>query len=156
MSSHPALTTSLEKLLDADPSLQAALRRSQDVDKAVEVVLAAAGRHGIDLDAAELAARLQTLDSLQRLVNTDTSLLEELKKAEEVEEAVEVILASARRHRIELNIDDLSVHLRTVAEDATNMELTDDQLSDVTGGVGLPLGTLVGGAIASALGGTTR
>ena len=58
MSPNTELAQHLEKLMQLEPALAQALENAESLDQAVETALAAAGRHGITLDAAALARLL--------------------------------------------------------------------------------------------------
>lgn len=147
MRTHAALSASLEKLLEADPSIQARLREEMDVHLIEESILSAARRHHIQIDEAELAAWLQTLDTLHKLSRIDASLLHDLETAADIEGVSSVIANAAQRHKMPLSIEALKAQLRAVHDNPTDGELSDEQLADVTGGLGLLVGGLLAGAV---------
>ncbi len=59
MTSTTNASATFDALLNADPGLEAALRRATDLTQFVQIVASSAERHGMALDADALQAQLQ-------------------------------------------------------------------------------------------------
>lgn len=137
MSMSPCISTHLTKLVEADPGLSQKLQKIDGMDEAVELMMASAKRHDIDLDADQLSASLRVTVNLAKLTELEPSLLKTLQEADDADQALRLILPLAERHGVELDRNMLASQLAHVASKDKTLELTDQELSHISGGINL-------------------
>jgi len=71
---------------------------------------------------------------LQKLINVDPALAQQLQQAESLDQVVECIRGAADRHGVVLNAENLADQLREMTAKAAAGELTDEELAGVDGG----------------------
>jgi len=152
MNVNTELASNLQKLITLEPNLAQELQGAENTDQAIERLAAVAGRHGITLDATDLGTlstavsdQTRVMTAVQELMSKDEALVKTLETLDQTDESVKAIMASADRHGVALDADELATYLRLASGDGAPEELNDEALADVTGGiVWLPVLKVVG------------
>lgn len=84
------------------------------------------------MNITELAAKLQ------KLINQEPALEQELKNLENLDQAIAPIVAAADRHGIPMDAAALTALLNAANESVMHGEIRDEALADLAGGVIMP------------------
>lgn len=71
---------------------------------------------------------------LQKLVTLEPGLMDQLKDAKSLDQAIGLTIAAAKNHEITLDADELRAMLQAVDSRTPAREMSDDQLAGVAGG----------------------
>lgn len=157
MSPDTRLVETLQQLFQCQPELIRELKAVENAEDAVERIAVAAQRTGIVLDAgqraaldAEIARKSRLMTLLGELIRDDAALAETLRTAGDSDQAVEAVMAAAAGRGLSPDTDELRACLQQILRMQSPGELSDEELSEVSGGL---LGAILTGAgILGALG----
>jgi hypothetical protein len=136
------LTIQLQNLLEAEPGLQQTLLSEQDAAQTAAVLVNAAQRHGLPLDADALQQAIDGIRRVKQLAQADPALQQDLAATKSAREASEVIQRAAQRQGVRLQAPGTQ-------EGAALRDLDDAELEQAVGGDLIFLALLGVGVVSS-------